>query len=190
MVNGFIKCLEDINFYKDEDTGAHSMRVSKMAYLIAQKLNLPEKFCEEIKSFTPLHDLGKVGIPDAILLKNGKLTKEEFEVIKTHVELGYNLIKKANFGIIAENITRFHHERFNGKGYLMGLNGDRIPIEARIVALADVYDALRQKRCYKISISHEESVKIITNESGKYFDPKIVNIFKKHQQIFNDIFNN
>lgn len=189
MIKNFIECLEEITFYKDEDNGAHSLRVANIAYFISKKLKLKDELCEEIRLFSPLHDLGKVGIPDKILLKNGKLTKDEFEIIKTHVNIGYNLVEKAGFGIVAKNITKYHHEKYDGNGYLHGLSGDDIPIEARVVAIADVYDALRQKRCYKDSFSHKEAMEIILSENGKYFDPKIVEIFIHYNEVFDTLFN-
>ena len=149
-----VSCLEDINFLRDDDTGNHVLRVSEYSYLLAKKLNLSKFLCNNIKEYASLHDLGKVGILDNILKKKGKLTSEEFHKMKEHVEIGYRIIKKINLGEIAENIVRYHHEKYDGKGYLMCLKNEEIPIEARIVALADVYDALRQERCYKKGVSH------------------------------------
>ncbi len=108
--------------------------------------------------------------------------------MKEHVRIGYNLIKDSNLSTMVENITLYHHEKWNGEGYLKGLKGEEIPLEARIVALSDVYDALRQKRSYKDEFTHEKSMGIILEEKGKHFDPEIVDVFTKHNEKFNLIF--
>jgi len=186
---GLVDTLESANTYNDEDTGMHVKRVNKYSELLAKELNMSNSFIEEIGLYASLHDIGKIGICDSILKKPGKLTKEEFETIKNHVEIGYNLIKDLNVSLIALNIVRYHHEKWDGKGYGKGLKGEEIPIEARIVALADVYDALRQERVYKKAFTHEKSMEIIISESGNHFDPKIVNIFIKKHDDFKKIFN-
>lgn len=183
-----VSCLEYINFIRDDDTGSHVLRVSEYSYLLAKKLNLNKSLCNNIREYASLHDLGKLGIPDNILKKKGKLTSNEFNQMKDHVEIGYKIIIKINLGKVAENIVRYHHEKYDGSGYLMGLKNEQIPIEARIVALADVYDALRQERCYKKGVSHIDSVEIIKTESGKHFDPKIVEVFLENHHSFSDIF--
>ncbi len=185
-----IETLEDANLYNDEDTGFHIKRVNLYSKVLAEKLGLPKKDVDEIGRSASLHDIGKVGISDYILKKKGSLTEEEFEHMKEHTEIGYNLVKNLDLGTIAENIIRYHHERWDGTGYLKGLKGDEIPIEARIVAISDVYDALRQKRSYKEGFSHEKSMRIIILESGKHFDPKLIEIFKENNKIFDEIFKN
>jgi putative two-component system response regulator len=132
----------------------------------------------------PLHDIGKVGIPDSILLKPGKLTPEEFEIMKTHTIIGENTLldlKQRYSGYrfleLAVNIARHHHERWDGTGYPDGLSGQSIPLSARIMAVADTYDALRSKRVYKDAISHNDSVEVIRQSSGTHFDPEIVEVF-------------
>ena len=183
-----VTTLENANYYNDEDTGNHIKRVSEYSKFIAEKLNCHKKFVQDIGFYASLHDIGKIGIHDGILKKNCKLSQEEFQSMKEHVRIGYNLIKDSNLSTMVENITLYHHEKWDGKGYLKGLKGEEIPLEARIVALSDVYDALRQKRFYKDEFTHEKSIGIILEESGKHFDPKIVDIFIKHNKKFNLIF--
>lgn len=185
---GMIEALENANTYNDEDTGDHVKRISRYSELIAYEMKLSKKFVKEIGLYASLHDIGKIGISDAILKKPGKLTEEEFETMKTHVEIGYNMIKDLEVSEVALNIIRYHHEKWDGKGYGKGLKGTEIPLEARIVALADVYDALRQERVYKKPFTHEKSVEIIKSESGKHFDPDLVRIFLKNHNKFKEIF--
>ena len=185
---GLVETLESANTYNDEDTGAHIKRLNQYSELLAEELKLSNSFVKEIGLYASLHDIGKIGISDAILKKPGKLTEEEFEMMKTHIEIGYNLIKDLDVSPVASNIVRYHHEKWNGKGYGKGLKGEEIPVEARIVALADVYDALRQERVYKKAFTHEKSMEIIISESGKHFDPRIVEVFLKKHENFRDIF--
>lgn len=187
---GLIETLENANGYNDEDTGAHVRRINKYSQLISSKLGMNNSFVKEVGIYASLHDIGKIGISDSILKKPGKLTPEEFETMKKHTEIGYNLIRSLDVGSIALNIIRYHHERWDGNGYGRGLSGKEIPIEARIVTLADVYDALRQERVYKKSFSHERAMEIIISESGKHFDPQLVNIFLENNEYFNEIFEN
>lgn len=185
---GLVETLENANTFNDEDTGSHIKRISKYSEVLAKELRLRPMCIDRISLYASLHDVGKIGIPDNILKKPGKLTVEEFEIMKNHVEIGYNLMKDLDISSVALNIVRYHHEKWNGTGYGKGLKEGEIPIEARIVAIADVYDALRQKRVYKEAFSHEKSVEIIKSESGKHFDPNLVRIFIKKQQNFNKIF--
>lgn len=185
---GLVETLENANTFNDEDTGAHIKRISKYSKFLAKELQLKHFFIEKIELYASLHDVGKIGIPDNILKKPGKLTEEEFETMKNHVEIGYNLMRDLDISPVALNVIRYHHEKWNGMGYGKGLKGKEIPIEARIVALADVYDALRQERVYKKAFTHEKSMAIIISESGKHFDPKIVEVFEKRNKIFEDIF--
>ncbi len=165
--------------YRDEDTGEHISRISLYCTFITGKMNFPDKIVKNIRFASPMHDVGKIGIPDSILLKRGKLTDGEFEIIKSHCVIGGRILSdsKAEILQLAESIALTHHEKWNGKGYPKGLSGDEIPIEGRIVALADVFDALTSKRPYKKSFSVERSCDIIKNEKGKHFDPKIVDVF-------------
>lgn len=165
--------------YKDEDTGAHIQRVSHYAEIIARKMGMDENFCENILYSAPMHDIGKIGIPDHILLKPGKLTPEEWEIMKKHTIIGAKILEGSDVEFIkmAEIIALTHHERWDGKGYPRGLKKEEIPLPGRITALADVFDALLSKRPYKPPYSLKEVLKIIEEENGKHFDPKVVSSF-------------
>ena len=135
------------------------------------------------------------GIPDNILLKPDKLTDHEFEIMKTHVQIGYDALvnvaqqyDKNEFLKMGMEIALYHHEKWNGSGYMKGLTGDAIPLSARIMALADVYDALRSKRVYKEAFSHEKSMEIIISDKGSHFDPVLVDIFVQHQEEFRSLY--
>ena len=188
---------------RDDDTGNHIGRTAAYCRLLAEKLLergehpqvINAEFVEVITNASPLHDIGKVGIPDAILLKPGRLTPEEFEVMKTHVIIGHETLASVQeqcdlnaFVQIGMDITLCHHEKWDGSGYPAGLKGGEIPISARIMALADVYDALRSKRVYKESFSHETSMDIIRRGSGKHFDPLLVELFLQNHMAFCHIF--
>jgi len=165
--------------YKDEDTGDHIKRMSLYSVLIAKKLGLSDKEVQNILYTAPMHDVGKVGIPDSILMKKGKLTKEEFDIIKTHSAIGAKILSNSKSDIIktAEQIALTHHEKWNGKGYPQGLSGKKIPLVGRIVCLADAFDALTAKRPYKDSYPIEVACEIIKKERGKQFDPDVVDVF-------------
>jgi putative two-component system response regulator len=177
---------------RDEATGRHLERVQALCRLLAVEVSRRPKYADRITSdyihnifhASPLHDIGKVAIPDAILLKPGSLTSEQFAIMKTHTVLGaatlqFVLEKHAANGFIRMGIeiARSHHEKWNGAGYPDNLSGDQIPLSARIMAVADVYDALRSQRCYKKAKPHEESRDIICGGSGAHFDPEIVSAF-------------
>ena len=177
---------------RDSDTGAHLERVRRYCRILAEQLRQSAKFADAIDDdfvqliyeTSPLHDIGKVAIPDAILLKPGKLTSEEFDVMKTHTVLGAATLDAAlqefpNAGFLrmAKNIALSHHEKYDGSGYPAGAAGERIPLCGRIVALADVYDALTSKRVYKPAFSHEVASLTIVKDSGKHFDPDVVEAF-------------
>ncbi len=165
--------------FRDDDTGQHTKRVGEMAALLAQALEMPTGHVHVIRQAAPLHDVGKIGISDTILLKPGKLTDEEFETIKTHAALGARLLAEghSSFVNMAEIIARSHHERWDGRGYPQGLKEEEIPIEGRIVAIADVFDALTHERPYKKAWPVEEALAEIERQSGKQFDPRIVEAF-------------
>lgn len=184
---------------RDDDTGAHIERTASFCQLLARKAKefseygdlISDSFIETIYKASPLHDIGKVGIPDSILLKPGKLTDEEFEVMKTHVQLGFNTLSKVGqqydgneFLKMGMDIALYHHEKWNGKGYLKGIVGSMIPLSARIMALSDVYDALRSKRVYKEAFSHERSMEIIASDKGIHFDPVLVDVIMEFQEEF------
>jgi len=188
---------------RDDDTGAHIERTASFCRLLAQKARtLPQytavcndEFVVTIYRASPLHDIGKVGISDLILLKPGKLTPEEFAIMKTHVEIGYQTLmnidkryQKNAFIQMGLDITRYHHEKWDGSGYLFALKGNEIPLSARMMALADVYDALRSKRVYKPPFSHEAAMEIIVEGSGKHFDPDLVDLFVASHREFEELF--
>jgi putative two-component system response regulator len=175
--------------FKDEETGDHIIRMGKYSSLISRKLNRSDRFIETIDYAAPMHDVGKIGIPDKILLKPGKLTKEEFEIMKTHSLIGARLLSKSKSRILqmAEEISLNHHEKFNGSGYPNGLSGQNIPISGRIVAIADTFDALTSKRPYKDPYPPEITYDIIKKENGKHFDPKITDLFLENFDEFLEI---
>lgn len=186
----FYKTIKSIAFAldaKDPYTHGHSMRVTLYSLALAKTLNLPDELLEEIETAGLLHDIGKIAIPEKILLKPGKLTDEEFEVIKTHPELGEKLI----FGIeklkLISNWLKYHHERYDGKGYPEGLVGETIPISARIIALADTYDAMTSDRAYRKALPHEAAIEEIKRCSGTQFDPKLSDLFIKISNEINQI---
>ena len=168
--------------YKDEYTENHIKRISYYSNLIATELKLDKEIVKNVTIASKLHDLGKIAIPDSILLKPGRLTKEEFEIMKTHTIIGAKILSNSNNKIVelAKNISLYHHEKYDGSGYPFNLKGKDIPIEARIVAIADVFDALTNKRPYKEPYSLIESINIIKQDRGKHFDPEITDIFLKN----------
>jgi len=165
--------------YKDEDTGAHIKRMSNYSAVIARKMGLDEITVENILYAAPMHDLGKIGIPDRILLKPGKLDAEEWEIMKRHAIVGARILEgsDAEFIKLGEVIAMCHHEKWDGSGYPYNLKGHEIPLAARIVALADVFDALTSKRSYKEAFTLEKSFSIISEGRGKHFDPDVVDSF-------------
>lgn len=165
--------------YKDEETGVHIMRIGQMCALIAKKMGLNSRIVENIRFTAPLHDIGKIGIPDTILLKKGKLSKEEFELMKTHTIIGAKILSdsKSEVLMMAQQIALSHHEKWNGKGYPYGLAGVGIPLPGRIVAIADFFDALTSKRPYRDPFPKNKVIDMIREERAQYFDPKIVDIF-------------
>jgi|FLOH01.1.fsa_nt_gi response regulator RpfG family c-di-GMP phosphodiesterase len=165
--------------YKDPETGSHIARVSHYSKLIAEKKGLSKREQEIIYYAAPLHDLGKIGIEDNILLKPAKLTSEEFETMKNHSTIGANILSKREniFLQAGEVIARGHHEKYNGKGYPAGILKQEIPIYARIVAIADVFDALTSVRPYKKAWSFEDALNLLIEEKGEHFDPELVDLF-------------
>ncbi len=187
---------------RDPETGGHILRTQRYVRTLAEELQKHEKYVRDIDNtavewlykMAPLHDIGKVGIPDSILLKPGRLTAEEFEIMKHHPLLGSRALKIAaqhvdnkKFFQYAIDIAGGHHEKWDGSGYPLGLAGDSIPIAARLMALADVYDALISKRIYKDAMSHVAATTIIMKGSGTHFDPEVVDAFVKRQNTFKDI---
>ena len=190
----FSKQLSKIAESYDDNTGNHIDRVASLSEFIAKKLNLDSTFIQDIKYFAPLHDIGKILTPIEILRKPGKLTNEEFEIIKKHPIDGANLIGDGEEYEVARNISMYHHEKYNGKGYPFGLSGDQIPVEAQIVSFADVYDALRSERPYKKGFSHEKVFDIFTKGDNRTdptdFNPLILEVFKKYHNEINELYNN
>jgi putative two-component system response regulator len=199
--------------YRDEDTGNHTVRVGLFTRILAEHINMTGNFSDNIFLTSPLHDIGKIGIPDGILLKKGKLGPEEWNIMRRHSEIGnsilqdeakgvayYLLMKSATGGTapitphkenhllaMAAEIALSHHERWDGRGYPKGLKKDSIPISARITSVADVYDALKSKRPYKPAFSDERTLAVIKEERGKQFDPDVVDVFLDHFDQFRTI---
>lgn len=165
--------------HRDEDTGEHLYRIAGSSYLIAREMGLDELFCKMVHVTSPLHDVGKIGIPDNVLLKPGKLDEREWELMKTHPLIGAEILRKSETNLIqiACDIAEHHHEHFNGKGYPHGKRGEDIPLAARIVAVADVFDALTSKRPYKEAWDFESAKKAILQGQGSQFDPAVVDAF-------------
>ncbi|SFB55531.1 response regulator receiver modulated metal dependent phosphohydrolase [Cohnella sp. OV330] len=165
--------------YRDDETGQHTQRVGRMARDVAVALGLPQQEVELIEQATPLHDIGKIGIADEILLKPGRFTAEEFEQMKRHTLIGAWILETSSFPVlqIAGEIALTHHEKWNGGGYPRGLCGAEIPLSGRIVAIADFYDALTHERPYKKAWTHEEAIAEIRAQRGVHFDPDVVDAF-------------
>ncbi len=181
----FYKTIKSIAFAldaKDKYTHGHSLRVTLYSLALAKKLNLQDDVLEEIETAGLLHDIGKIAIPEKILLKPGKLTDEEFEIIKSHPELGEKLVKSVEKLGLVSNWLKHHHERYDGKGYPDGLAGEDIPISARIIALADTYDAMTSDRAYREALSHQEAIDEIKRCSGTQFDPDLAKVFIENQK--------
>ncbi len=180
--------------HKDEDTGAHVQRISYYSREFARMLGQDEVFVENIFFASPMHDVGKIGIPDHILLKPCGFTPDEWMVMKGHAAMGAEILgnSKSPYLKMGAEIALNHHERWDGGGYPNGKRGDAIPLAARIMNICDIYDALRSKRPYKPAFDHAKAVQIITQGDGRtqpeHFDPKILAAFKENHQVFNDIF--
>ncbi|RMF95519.1 MAG: response regulator [Candidatus Schekmanbacteria bacterium] len=181
--------------YRDQETGNHISRMSLYTRCLAKEMKLSADFIENIAVASKMHDIGKVGIPDAILLKKGPLTKEEFEIMKTHTIIGEDILGHSTNEIMnmASSIALNHHEKWDGSGYPRGISGTNIPIEGRIVMICDQYDALRSERPYKKSLSHTETMKILVQGDGrtdseKHFDPAVLKAFKNVADEFEEIY--
>ncbi|MFD0961016.1 HD domain-containing phosphohydrolase [Paenibacillus chungangensis] len=165
--------------YRDDMTGQHTQRVGRLSELIALELGLPQEQASMIAKAAPLHDIGKIGISDQLLLKPGRYELDEFEAMKKHTIIGADILEGSSFDVLkmASIIARWHHEKWDGSGYPDGLAGERIPIEARIVALADFYDALTHDRPYKRAWTSGEALDEVKRQSGRHFDPAITRVF-------------
>jgi len=171
--------LSDAAEYRDDDTGQHTKRVAAIAVAIGRSMGLDHHTLELLRWSSPLHDVGKIGIPDSILLKPGRLTDAEMEVMKSHTTIGARILMGGQSPLVqmAETIALNHHERWDGRGYPRGLAGEAIPLEARLVAVADVFDALTHARPYRAAWSIEDTVSEIERGAGIHFDPEITGIF-------------
>ncbi len=188
--NGLIYSLALAGELKDDETGKHVLRVGKYSRILADGYGLPVELSEMIEKAAPLHDVGKIGIPDKILLKPGPLNEEERKIMNKHTLFAYELIGSHDSPIIqmAQSIAVSHHERWDGDGYPEKIKGESIPIEGRITAIADVFDALTTKRPYKEAWPLEEAINYIHDQSGKAFDPALVKVFKANYSRIVDVY--
>lgn len=192
MQNALIITLADLVESRDENTGQHIKKTAAYVKIILDEMKrqgvyadqLSETFAENVHNSAPLHDIGKIAVPDSILNKPGKLTEEEFNIMKGHTTAGgkilssiLEMVPESHYLYEAINLATYHHERWDGRGYPSGLAGEDIPLSARIMAIADVFDALVSKRSYKEGFPLDKAIKIITEESGTHFDPKLVDVF-------------
>lgn len=195
MISGLANLIES----RDMDTGEHIARTSAYVKTLAEDARadgvyadaLDERFISLLHTLAPMHDIGKIIVPDSILKKPGKLTKEEFEIMKRHAADGGTVVREVLNGVtdedylsFASDIATYHHEWWNGKGYPTGLTGEAIPLSARIMAIADVFDALISVRCYKTAMPPEQAFRVIEEEAGTHFDPKLVEVFIRHKADF------
>ena len=180
--------------YKDNETGMHVMRMSHYARIIALDYGFSKAEADNLFNAAPMHDIGKIGIPDSIMLKPGKLTTEEFAIMKKHPEIGAEILGDSDSDLIelAKLVSMTHHEKWDGSGYPNGLKGKEIPLSARIMGLCDVYDALRSERPYKKAFDHKKAVAIIEHGDEKiksgHFDPTVKEKFVANHEVFNEIF--
>ena len=178
MQNSVLTGMATMVESRDNSTGGHIRRTSDCVRVFASTLDLPQAFLENVVKAAPMHDLGKIAVPDAILQKPGKFTDEEYEKMKSHSAEGARIVENVlsevddlEFKKIAINVAHYHHEKWDGSGYPDHLSREQIPLEARIMALADVFDALVSKRCYKDSFSYDKAFQIIQESLGTHFDP-------------------
>ena len=198
LVDSFASMVES----RDNSTGGHIKRTRMYVNLLLKKMQQDSKYFEvmtvdyinSVSEAAPLHDIGKISTPDSILQKPGKLTDEEFEIMKKHTVDGGKIIQK-NFGElktpeekqIAYEVARYHHEKYNGRGYPDGLAGENIPLHARVMAIADVFDAISQKRCYRGAMPLEQCFEIIEKGAGSDFDPHLVELFLEDRDILSEM---
>ncbi|WP_417798884.1 HD domain-containing phosphohydrolase [Terasakiella pusilla] len=174
-----IRMLSEAGHYNDTDTGNHIWRMARYAKTLGQHIGLDENTCALIEMAAPMHDTGKIGIPDSILKKPGKLDAQEWETMQKHCLIGYEILSKSQAPIfkLAAQIAYYHHEKWDGTGYPLGLKGNDIPLEVQVVAIADVFDALATKRPYKEAWSTEDAFPYMLSESGKHFNPDLIQAF-------------
>jgi putative two-component system response regulator len=175
--------------YKDTDTSVHIHRIGYMAELLCMLLNQPPEFCFLMRLAAPMHDVGKLGIPDHILQKSGKYDDAERDIMNQHPIIGAKILDISNHTLfqLAAKIALSHHEKYDGSGYPYGLAGDKIPFVGRIVAIVDFYDALTMDRCYRKAFSDEEALEMLKAQEGKHFEPEMVDVFIKNHQKFIDL---
>jgi putative two-component system response regulator len=199
-LGGTIKRLEKVHHqallslaraaeFKDGDTGEHIVRLGVMSEHLGLKLNLDQTFCSMLRYAAPMHDIGKIGTPDSILKKPGKLSSEERKEMERHPEYGARILGGSGVALfdLAAEIALCHHERFDGSGYPRGLKGQEIPISGRVVALIDVFDALTMKRCYRDALSDEVAMGMVKDGAGSHFDPEIADVLIRHVDEFIDL---
>ncbi|MEN9355302.1 MAG: hypothetical protein RL318_2627 [Fibrobacterota bacterium] len=176
---------------RDDETGNHVLRIRAFSAALCREMGIPREETDHVYVASSMHDIGKIGIPDAILLKPGRLNEREFEIMKRHAMIGAEILRDSDSRMlqIAEEIARTHHEKWDGTGYPSGLKGNQIPLYGRIVAVADVFDALTTKRCYKPAFSLDHATDIIVKSSGTHFDPEIVQVFLRGREEFETIRN-
>ncbi|EKU29738.1 HD domain-containing phosphohydrolase [Alcaligenes sp. RM2] len=176
-----IRCLGTAAEYKDNEVGRHVIRMSHYTRILAHWLGYSSEAADELLHAAPMHDIGKIGIPDSILQKPGKLTPEEWEIMRTHTLIGARIIGQHSHGLLklARTIALYHHEKWDGSGYPYGLTGENIPLPARIVAVADVFDALASERPYKKAWSVESCISYLREQSGQHFDPQLIALLDK-----------
>ena len=165
--------------YRDGATAQHIQRMSRYSELLAQRYGLSSERCELIRTASPMHDIGKIGTPDHVLLKPGKFTQEELDVMNQHAEIGYRILSGSDAELlkVAATIAWTHHERWDGSGYPRGLKGENIPIEGRIVAIADAFDALTTARVYKPAFAFDHAVELMIKKRAEHFDPELLDVF-------------
>ena len=176
--------------FRDSDTGNHILRIARYSRLIAEGLGLPKEICENIELASPMHDVGKIGIPDHILLKNGPLSETEWNIMRRHTTIGHEILSGSDskYMQLGATIALNHHEKYDGTGYPNRLKGNEIPIEARIVAVADVFDALTAVRPYKESWSIEAAAQFLIDSANRHFDPECVDVFSNEIETVRSIF--
>lgn len=182
------RALTELAETRDQETGNHLKRLSAFSFCLSERLGMPTEFVHQMAMFAPMHDIGKVGIPDSILRAPRKLTHEEIDIMKSHPALGWNILEGKASLEIAADIAYTHHECFDGSGYPRGLAGEDIPLCGRIVTVSDVYDALRSRRVYKQGWEHVAACDFIVAQSGKRFDPRVIQAFTDVESDMESIF--
>lgn len=175
--------------YRDEETGAHIRRIGRYSAAMAERLGWSKSDAYDLRLAAPMHDIGKLGIPDSILLKPDKLTRREFEIMKRHTSIGARILSESDVPLLhnARRVALYHHERWDASGYPKGLAEEEIPLEGRIVGIVDVYDALVHDRVYHSALPEDEAVQIMSAERGKHFDPRLFDVFLDVLPKFNEI---